>query len=300
MPVKQSYQELLHAEITKSIENLALLSRMLVDNFSTGQHVSNGLGSGVQFNQYRNYEVGDDLRMLDWKLFARSNRFYIKQSEIESNTTVKFIIDNSKSMKYAEGALSKLDYAKIIVAALAKLCEQQNDAFGLYAVSDQHLLDLLPRHHKQQYLKLLNVLVNLNATGKWPSSASEVTNLHNSSQKELIFVITDFYEYVNELTETILQLKTTKNEVVVLHLMHKNEMEFSYNSNITFEDLETGNKIKVNTKAYKEEYINKVQQNIKSNEAVLLSKNISYHLFRLDEPLENTLQLFLKKRRSIH
>src|SRR5690349_16325486 len=110
----------------------------------SGSNKSQSVGTGQEFSQYRGYEPGDDLRQLDWKMYARSERYYIKQAEIETNITVKFMIDASQSMAYAESGISKLQYAKVIAAALAYLARKQSDTFGLYSMNERGVQNMQP------------------------------------------------------------------------------------------------------------------------------------------------------------
>src|SRR4051812_23818502 len=170
----------------------------------SGSNKSQTVGAGQEFSQYRSYQPGDDLRQLDWKMFARSERYYIKQAEIETNITVKFMLDASHSMAYAEDGISKLQYAKIMTAALAYLTRKQSDTFGLYAVNDKHIKVVQPRFEQQQFIRFLNELVQLNASGTW--NRSGVQQLLDHHGKEMIVFITDLYDEGEDLQRFISRL----------------------------------------------------------------------------------------------
>ncbi len=296
--MQDDYRELLKPEIINSVSGLSLISRVIVDGYLSGLNRSRRVGAGLEFSQYRGYEPGDDLRLLDWKMLARSGRYYIKQSEIDTHITVKFIVDSSKSMLHQEGAVSKMEYANVIVASLAHLAQIQGDAVGLLTVNDQKIETLQPAIGKQHFNRFLYQLLNLSNQGKWPTHiASE--KLHNRSHRELIFFITDFYENDEEITTMIKQLKTSRNEVVVLHLLGGNELNFNYKGQVIFEDLETGSKIKVNTKEAKAQYLQALSQSMKTIKEELLATGIGYDLFTLDSHIGEALQLFLKKRHNL-
>ena len=281
------------------MSGLALIARVTVDGYLSGLNHSRRVGPGMEFSQFRGYEPGDDLRLLDWKMLARSGRYYIKQSEVETNIAVKFILDSSKSMMHEENGLSKMDYVRVLVASLAYLSQNQGDAVGLFALNDQHLHSLYPRVQKKHFNRLLLELINIKNEGKWPEDTKAAEKLHDRSHKELIFFITDMYENTSELTNFINRLKTARNEVVVLHIMGKNELEFDYKGTVTFEDLETGAKMKVDAKEAKSAYLKSMEEMIKNTKDTLLAKGVSYQLFRLDEHLGEGLQLFLKKRNNL-
>src|SRR5579859_3548796 len=159
-------KELLKPEILNTINGLELIARIIVEGFMSGSNKSQSIGAGQEFSQYKNYQAGDDLRQLDWKIFARSERYYIKEADIETNITIKFIIDASHSMAYEE-ELSKLQYAKIMTAALAYLARKQSDAFGLFTINDKNVGVLLPRFEQQQFIRFLTDLVQLESHGQW-------------------------------------------------------------------------------------------------------------------------------------
>lgn len=294
--MEKDYRQLFKPNIINSISGLSLIARVIVDGYLTGLNKSRRVGVGHEFSQYRGYESGDDLRLLDWKMFARSGRYYIKQSEIDTHISVKFIVDASKSMVYAEDGLSKLDYVKVLVASLAHLAQDQGDAIGLYALNTNQLINLQPKIHKQQYKRFLHELIHILGDGKWPSNTVHFDKIHDRTRKELVFFITDMYEYDTELTTIIKNLKTKRNEVIVLQIMGKKELQFNYKGFVVFEDLESGAKVKVDTKQAKSIYLSELNTMMTSTKDMLLSNNIGYHLFTIDEPLEEALQLFLKQR----
>jgi len=297
--VKQDYQQLLKPEIIKTVSGLALIARVVVDGYLNGLNHSRKVGGGMEFSQYRGYEPGDDLRSLDWKMLARSGRYFVKQSEVETNISVKFILDASNSMLHTENGLEKMDLARVLIASLAYLSQNQGDAVGLFALNDKKLHSIYPKVQKQHYNRLLLELINIKNEGKWPSDPTLTEKLHDRRHKELIFFITDMYEQDEELTDLIKRLKTSRNEVVVFHLMSKNELEFDYKGTLTFEDLETGARVKVDTKEAKTKYLQSLEATLKRNKETMLSNGITYQLFRMDEPIAEALQGFLKKRNNL-
>jgi len=294
--VKQDYRQLLNPELVRSISGLELISRVIVDGYLSGLNHSRRVGPGMEFSQFRSYQPGDDLRLLDWKMLARSGRYYIKQSEIETNISVKFILDSSKSMLHEENDMSKMDYVRVLVASLSYLAQNQGDAIGLFALNDKHLNSVYPKVQKQHFNRLLLELLSISNEGQWPTNPNDSRKLHDRTHKELIFFITDMYEHDKELTNFIKKLKTLRNEVVVLHIMGGDELEFNYKGNITFEDLETGVKLKVDAAETKKQYLKSLIEMMAYTKDVLLANGISYHLFNLNDHMGEALQLFLKKR----
>ena len=294
-----TYQQLLKPENINTVSGLALISRVIVDGYLNGLNHSRRVGSGMEFSQYRAYEKGDDLRLLDWKMLARSGRHYIKQSEIETNISVKFILDASKSMLHQERSLSKFDYAKVIIAALSYLAQKQGDALGLFALNDGTLHSVYPKIQKQHFNRLLLKLIEIRAEGSWPENIDAYKDLHDRAHKELIIFVTDLYESNDELINAIKRLKTRRNEVIVLHLMEHDELEFSHQKSLTFEDLETGNRVKVEPQEIKSNYLQQLEAHIKAKKDFLLDNDISYQLFKLNQPIAETITQFLNKRKQL-
>ena len=294
--MKQDYRQLLQPKIINSISGLSLIARVIVDGYLSGINQSRRVGAGLEFSQYRGYQPGDDMRLLDWKMLARSGRYYVKQSEIETHISIKFILDASKSMLHTENGLSKLDYVKVLTASLAHLAQNQGDAVGLYTLNDQKIKSLHPVVQKQGYKRFLYELIGMQAEGKWPKKSLALDQLQRRGRKELLFFITDMYEQNAELTTLVKSLKTKRNEVVVLQIMGNKEMEFDYKDFIIFEDLETGAKVKVDAEAAAREYLNAMSQMMANTKDELLTHGIGHHLFKLDAPIGEALKLFLKQR----
>lgn len=296
--MNQQVKALLKPEILNSIQGLELIARIIVEGYMSGSNKSQSVGAGQEFSQYRSYEPGDDLRQLDWKMYARSERYFVKLAEIETNITVKFFLDASHSMSYTEGGLSKLQYARIIIAALAYLARRQRDTFGLYAINDAAITVLPPRHEQQQFMRFLQALLDVKSAGRWQTSRNTAALLEHHA-KEMIVFVTDLYDHDNDLIRFISQLKTSRNEVIVFHLMGKQEHTFTWNGAFTFEDLETGQRVKVDTSSQATAYREQVEQWIRTSRNQLLEKHISYQLMTMGDPVEEALQHFLKNRKQL-
>ncbi len=291
-------KELLKPEILASVSGMELVARIVVEGFMSGSNRSGSVGFGQEFSQYRSYEAGDDIRQLDWKMFARSERYYLKQADIETNITVKFMIDASESMAYSEDNLSKLQYAKVLTAALAYLSRKQSDTFGLFAVNDKSLHVIQPRFEQQQFLRFLTGLIAVNATGGWGKSA-DLEHLFDRHGKEMIIFMTDLYDNGRDLLTFISRLKTRRNEVIVFHIMGGQELEFTFNGSFTFQDLETKAARRVDTAIYQKEYKQRVADWLTASRSWMHEKQINYHLIRLSDAFENSLRDFLRTRNAI-
>ncbi len=296
--MNEQINELLRPEVLNTVNGLELVARIIVEGFMSGSNRSQSVGAGMEFSQYRGYEPGDDLRQLDWKMYARSERYFIKQADIETNITVKFILDASRSMAYTEGGLSKLQYAKVAAAALAYLARKQSDAFGLYLINDSKVTAVQPRYEHAQFMRFLNALIRVKPEGSWSRSA-ELAHLHGNPGKDLIIFLTDLYDDQGDLFDFIGGLKTRRNEVIVIHLMGKHEVDFDFDGSFTFEDLESGDRMKIDTRLQQKEYAHRVSEWVRDSRDRLLEKHIDYLTFRMDEEVEKTLRTFLTVRKRL-
>lgn len=297
---RQQYHDLLRPEVVNTVSGLSLIARIAVEGYTSGLNRSLSVGHGLEFSQYRGYEPGDDLRLLDWKMLARSGRYYIKQSEIESLVGIKFIVDASASMLHREDRLSKLEYARLLVAALAYLAWKQGDAVGLFALNESEVVSLFSGTDKKHYNRLLLELLKIDGSGKWPEPARATRMIPNRGSRELVFFVTDMYEREAELTGFLREIKSPRNEVVVLHIAGRSELEFDYGKQVTFEDLETGAKVKVDARKARSAYLEQMEERLGKIRQELLSHGIFYHLFRMDEPLGEALQYYLKQRNRMN
>jgi len=287
-------RELLKPEVLSSVNGLELIARVIVEGFMSGSNKSQTIGFGQEFAQYRNYEPGDDLRQLDWKMYARSERYYIKQSQIETNITVKFMLDASRSMAYEENGVSKIQFARLVMAALAFLAQKQGDTFGLYTVNDNQVRMIHPRFEHQHFLRFLYELTQTSAQSKWKKDGLE--QLHDHSGKEMIIFISDLYDEENDILNFASGLKTARNEVIVLHIMGENEVEMKQEGVFSFQDLESGKTVRVDTKLERADYIARVHQWLEELRTTLVERNIFYHFTPMSLPLDKVLRDFLRVR----
>ncbi len=296
--MNEQIKELLRPEILNTVNGLELVARIIVEGFMSGSNRSQSVGAGMEFSQYRGYEPGDDLRQLDWKMFARSERYYVKQADIETNITVKFIIDASLSMGYTEGGITKMQYARIVAAALAYLARKQSDAFGLYMINESKVTAVQPRNEHAQFMRFLHALIRVKAEGRWNQS-SELDHLHGGAGKDLIIFITDLYDEKGDLFDFISGLKTSRNEVIVIHLLGKHEADFDFDGAYTFEDMESGERVKIDTRLQQKEYAVRVADWIKASRDRLLGRQVDYLMIRMDEGVERSLRTFLTVRKRL-
>jgi uncharacterized protein (DUF58 family) len=283
-------------KILMAIKDLPLAAKTTVDGFLAGLHTSKVKGVGMEFSQYRSYQAGDDLRRLDWKLFARSDRYYIRESEIETSISVRIIVDASASMLHEDSGFTKIEYARYIAASLACLARQQGDSIGLYVLQDGKLVTLPSRNDSQHLARIYFQLEQIKAAGYFTEPFQYKDIISGNNRRELVILITDYYEKNGEITKLIRSLSEIKHELIVLHIMGNNEMEMDYKGYSALEDLETGQVIRVDPTKNKKLYKQNLDQYLEQIRIELLKRNVFYERVTMNEPLDLVLSNFLKHR----
>ena len=291
-------QDILKPEILNTIKGLEFVAKTFADGFLHGLNKSYALGLGQQFSQYRSYEPGDDLRLLDWKIYARSERYYTKLAEVETNIKVKFLLDASASMQHKESTLDKLQYAKIIIASLGYLAHQQGDQIGFYAINNNQI-QAFPPKIQRQFSNFLFQIIDIDSKGKWPVSFDHFDDSSNGSMKEMIVVITDLYEESGEIFSFLKKIKSRYNEVLVFQVLGQDEVNFNYDGMLTFQDLENLKKVKVNTAKARKIYLDRIIDHQEKIRHELLNIGVHWEQFTMGEPLDDALAAFLKRRQNI-
>ncbi|HEY4336984.1 MAG TPA: DUF58 domain-containing protein, partial [Puia sp.] len=237
-----------------AIKDLALAARRTIDGFMAGINKSNVKGAGLEFSQYRSYQPGDDLRWLDWKRLARTDRYYIRESEMETSISVRLLVDASLSMDHRDGAFSKLDYARHLAAALAWLAHSQGDAVGLYIFREGDVFAAPARRDPQHLARIFFQLEGLTAGGAVGDAIAYKHIFLGEQKRELLVFITDFYERSGEIGRLLELLAALGHEIIVLHVMGGNEFSLDYTGYSQVEDLETGERVLLGAASSFDEY----------------------------------------------
>jgi uncharacterized protein (DUF58 family) len=293
------FKKYLDPTVLSNINNLELRARLVVEGFITGLHKSPFHGFSVEFSQHRPYNYGDNLRYIDWKVFGRTDRFYIKQFEEETNLKAYILLDVSKSMAFGTTATTKLEYGKNLSAALAYLMLMQRDAVGL-TLFDSTIQKLLVPRSVSSYLQ--PILAELDKIG-----AGKDTNigsiLHTMSERlkrrGLIILISDLYDEPSNVLSGLKHFRYNQHEVLVFHLLDPAEVSFDFEGDVEFEDLESGAKIRTYPWYIREEYraaVKNFEQNYRRQCREYL---IDYHLFTTNQSLDLALMEYLIKRRKL-
>lgn len=261
-----------------------------------GKHRSPVRGSSVEFAAYRKYVPGDDTRRLDWRAYGRSDRFYIKEFEADTNLRLCLIVDTSGSMNYAVDGASKLDLARKIAGTLAYLASGQGDAVGLYLASQQ-LKSQIPAKRGAAHLRL--VLDNIQEM-KAADQTGLVEVLHETaervSQRAMVVLISDLFVQPELLSKCFQHLRFRKHDVAVFHLLDRTEVEFEFDRPVRFLDLEGNAHVLADPPLIKEEYRTSLQKYLTSLKQIVGESGVDYHRVSLDSPYDQVLAQFLLGR----
>lgn len=286
----------LDPKVLMTIRDLPLLAKTVIDGFMNGFNKSKVKGPGLEFSQYRSYQPGDDLRWLDWKMYARSDRYYIRESEVETTISVRFLIDATASMNHDDNGVKKIDYARFLTASLAYLANLRGDSVGLYTLANGGLYAMASRPDPQHLQRLFYQLDKIEPAGKFTQPIHYKELFAGSGRKELLIFITDMYQENGEITKLLDSLAALKHEIIVFHLMGQNELDLDFKGYGALEDLETGETIAINAQQSKELYQEKLEEHLTGIRMQLLGKRIFYRMISTSQPLDEALKDFLVHR----
>jgi uncharacterized protein (DUF58 family) len=287
------------------VKDIPLIAKTVAEGFMHGLHRSRQKGTGIEFSQYRAYEPGDELSKIDWKLFARSDRYFVREAERESNINVWLILDASASMQKRSGIvqdqqdLSKLDYGRYLLATIAYLAQQQGDATGLMGVSTEQTNYLPALGGLQQYQRILLQLARMKSGGMFPDLTQLKSNISAMRRSGLVMIVSDFYQQDDEITNLVVSLKNTKTDVVAIQLESSDEIDFSYSGVLRFEDLETKQQRLVSAKSVKADYLKNRQDFNDKLKQKLSEHQVQHVTCNIDKPLDSALFQFLSARQKL-
>ncbi|MDP7146736.1 MAG: DUF58 domain-containing protein [Pseudomonadales bacterium] len=288
--------QVLDPTVMVSIANLELRAKVAVEGFLNGLHKSPFRGFNVEFNEYRHYYQGDDIRHVDWKMYARTDKVYIKQYEDETNVRCYLMLDCSASMRYGSEEISKLEFSKTLAGSLAYFMMMQHDAVGLTTFNTQMRDYLPPRYRKTHLTKILATLSNLQAT-EGTDLTRPLTDMGASlKRRSLIVVISDLLDDEEAVISALRQLRSRGNDVIVFHVMDHAELTFPFTQIAEFVDLETSDRLTTSPAAIRKEYLIELRKFCAHCRTEYQASNIDYCLLDTSEPLDVALSSYLTKR----
>lgn len=299
MPLKgnEDHRKYLDPAVISKLASLDIKTKFVVEGFMLGLHRSPYHGFSIEFSQHRPYIQGDSLKDVDWKIYGKTDRYFIKQYEEETNLKAHILLDTSGSMRFAsEGNISKLEYGKILASVLAYMLIKQNDAAGLYLYSNK-IEKVLPPKATRIYLdEIMKALSTVEGSGISDTAASVAGIADKITRRGLIIVISDLFEDPDNILEAIKKLTISKSRVVVFQIVDPLERSFAFTKDAIFKDMETGSEISTQpqqiAKAYKEAF-ESFTTKIKSG---CLNSGIDYNLIDTSQPFDVPVSTFLRKR----
>lgn len=290
----------LDPQVLGRLAPLPLKARVPMLGNVAGKHRSPIRGSSVEFASYRKYVPGDDTRRLDWRAYGRSDRFYIKEYEADTNLRLCLIVDTSGSMNYRpegqKGGLSKLDYARRIAGTLAYLASGQGDAVGLYCASEKFNTQIPPKRNTAHLRSVLDSLEHCEAKGETGLAAALHEAAERIAQRALIVIVSDLFVRPAELSECFQHLRFRKHDVAVFHTLDRSELEFEFDRPIRFLDLEGNSHILADPPLIVEEYRRSLENYLSELKTVVSESAVDYHRVLLEDPYDQALARFLLGR----
>ena len=280
------------------IGNLELVSRSVVDGFINGIHRSPYFGASVDFAEHRGYVPGDDIRRVDWRLYARTDRYYIKEYEADSNSNFAALLDVSKSMGYGSQGITKLDYGRILAGCLTYLVHRQRDRVGLVAFDDD-IVEHVPPSAKHMET-VLHVLDRLQPSKPGNLRAPLHKMAEHFGRRGLLVLISDLYEEPDAVLEAIGPLRFRGNDLIVFHLLDPAELDFSFTDPSAFEDLESGEQIPIVPEKLADQYRELVRAHINGLTERFSANRIDYTLVNTSQPLDHALFSYLTTRERLN
>jgi uncharacterized protein (DUF58 family) len=283
--------------VLSRIGDLELLARTVVEGFINGLHRSPHLGMSLDFAEHRAYMPGDDIRRIDWRLWARTDRYYIKEFEADTNTNFSILLDVSASMSFGSGAVTKLDYARYLAACLAYFAHGQRDRVGLVTF-DADIVEFVPPSAKH-LSAVLHAIARSRAErpGELRAPLGKVSE--HVRRRSMILLISDLYAEPDQVLDALEHLRQRGNDVMVVHVLDPAELEFPFDEAGTFEDLETGERIPLVPGRLRERYRAMIRAHIAELGRRIGEQQMDYSMFDTSRPLDFALFDFLSRRERL-
>jgi len=279
------------------IKDLELLARSVVDGFINGLHRAPYFGASIDFAEHRGYVAGDDIRRVDWRLYARTDRYFVKQYEADTNANFSVLLDCSKSMSFASQGVSKLEYGKFLAACLAYLSHRQRDRVGIVTF-DEDIVAHVPSSAKH-FNVLLHTLDRARPERPGRLLPTLTKMAEHFKRRSIVALISDLYENPEDLMEALKPYSFLGNDLVVFHVLDPAEIDFPYRDASRFQDLESGEEIPVVPDSFADQYRKMIRDHIESIRAKCSESRIDYVLLNTSKPLDEALFSYLGNRERL-
>ncbi len=280
--------------------NMSLVARCAVEGFFAGLHPSPFHGFSVEYSDHRQYHAGDELKFVDWKVFGRSDKLYIKQFQQETNTTAYILLDSSKSMSFSgNGGVSKLQYGSFLAAALSYLMLSQSDSTSLVLFSERISKRIPPLSKRTHLNKILAALQNNKPAGRTNLADVLRTIAETTKRRGIIILISDLLDDEADIYKGLAHLKFLKHDVIVFQTLDHQELNLDYEGLIQFEDLETKDKVRTFPQSLRDGYQQRVSEFLDDIEKTTGNSGIDYCLLDTSKTLDRALVAYLAKRKRL-
>ncbi len=276
--------------------NLELIARQVVEGFLTGRHRSPYHGFSVEYLDHRPYVPGDEIRSIDWKILARTDKYHVKLFEDETNLRGYILLDCSRSMAFQSGKLSKLQYGSYLAAALTHLMLKQNDAVGLVLFDSGIRSYLPPKARPTQFRRVLDLLEPEAASGDTDVGKVLHEVAERIKRRGLIIVISDLIDEPAAVADGLQHFRHDHHEVIVFHTLDEAELTFPYDRLTRFQDMEGAGRVVTNAKSVRARYLARMQQFLEGVQSACFERGISYQLANTQDPYDQFLAGYLEKR----
>lgn len=295
------YKKYLNPEVIAGLKTLELRARMIVEGFMVGLHKSPYHGFSVEFAEHRPYMQGDSLKNIDWKVYAKSEKYFIKQFEEETNLISHIFLDCSRSMKFKHlGKVSKLDYAINLAAALSYILINQQDSVGLAIYSDEIKSYLPPKSNKVYLKTILTQLAQVKAEGQTETYKALNLVADKIKKRGLTIIISDFFDDIESTISALKKIHFKKNEVIVFQILDPTEKNFGFDSDSIFIDLETDEKITSQPHHIQKAYHDSMNEFISKLKKECLNLGIDYNLIETNQSFDKALLSYFAKRQKLN
>ena len=281
------------------LNSISMKAKLVVEGYIIGQHRSPYHGFSVEFSEHRSYEPGDEVKHIDWKLYGKTNRLYVKRYEEETNLRAHLILDTSKSMSYTSNKVSKLDYGSYLLAALSYLMISQQDAAGVVLFDEKIRAFIPPKSTPSHLNTLLNVL-----DAPKPGNDTKIESvLHQMAERinkrGLVIIISDLLDEPKNILKGLKHFRHKKQEVILFHILDRNELEFEFENRTKFVDMESGEEITTDPWHIKNDYKNLILELQKFYKSQCRYNNIDYVPLFTDDSLDKGLNEYFNKRQRL-
>lgn len=295
-----SNQQLLYPELIARLKGIDLKARMVVEGFLSGLHRSPYKGFSVEFAEHRQYMPGDELKRIDWRVYGRTERFFIREYEEETNLRAYLLLDTSASMAYPTTGYSKLDYGRWLAASLAYLLNRQKDSTGLVTFSDKIVRYIPPRASNAHLRIIFRELEGVKPAGETNISTTLHSLAERLRRRGLIILISDLWDDETAVVSALRHFRARKHELVVFHLFHPDEARLEFRHPLLLRDLETGEEITVDPRLIAPQYQKRFSRRCEYLRRTCTEANVDYQALDINTPFDQALFTYLEHRRRLN